>query len=252
MMLIPFLIACPLCFLAGFVDAVVGGGGLISLPAYLISGLPVHLAIGTNKLSSVMGTSVAVWRYSKSGYIRWKLAGLCAVCAIIGSSAGANLALLIDDGVFKVIMLIILPLTALYVMRGKALRGDSPVQEGTPRRALLVGLASALGIGVYDGFYGPGTGTFLLLLLTGLGRMKLSDANGITKVINWCTGFAALVVYLLNGKVNYPLGLMAGCFSIVGSYLGTRFFDKSGAKSVRLLIPVVLLIFFVKVLLELI
>ena len=86
-----FLIVCPLVFLAGLVDAMAGGGGLISLPAYLISGLPVHYAIGTNKLSSGMGTTLATWRFARSGYIHWKLAFFCAVCALIGSTTGAQI-----------------------------------------------------------------------------------------------------------------------------------------------------------------
>lgn len=250
-MLSSFLIICPLTFLAGFVDAVAGGGGLISLPAYMMGGLPVHAAIATNKVSSGMGLTMAVWRYSRSGYIRWKLAAACVVCAMVGSSAGANLALLIDDGAFKVLMLFILPLTGWYVMRGNALRYADGGGEASPRRMLLVGMASALIIGMYDGFYGPGAGTFVLLLLTGVARMKLSDANGVAKVINWTTALSSLVVYLMNGVVNVPLGLAAGLFSMAGSYLGTRFFDRDGIKSVKLIIPIVLVIFFIKLLLEL-
>lgn len=121
--IIQYLIVCPLVFLAGFVDAVAGGGGLISLPAYLIAGFPVHFAIGTNKVSSAMGTTLTTVRYTKSGFIPWKQAIFCVLFALAGSACGANLALLIDDGVFKIIMLVILPLTALYVMKGKALSG---------------------------------------------------------------------------------------------------------------------------------
>lgn len=122
--IIQYLIVCPLVFLAGFVDAVAGGGGLISLPAYLIAGFPVHFAIGTNKVSSAMGTTLTTVRYTKSGFIPWKQAIFCVLFALAGSACGANLALLIDDGVFKIIMLVILPLTALYVMKGKALSGE--------------------------------------------------------------------------------------------------------------------------------
>ena len=160
-----FLIVCPLTGLAGFVDAVAGGGGLISLPAYMIAGLPVHAAIGTNKLSSGMGTALATGRLAKGGNIPWRQAGLCILAALIGSWAGARLALLVDPEVFKRLMLVILPLTALYLLRSRPLgdgAGDLPRRAMTLRAALI-----ALGVGVYDGFYGPGTGTFLLLLLTG-------------------------------------------------------------------------------------
>ena len=192
-----FLIVCPLVFLAGLVDAMAGGGGLISLPAYLISGLPVHYAIGTNKLSSGMGTTLATWRFARSGYIHWKLALFCAVCALVGSTTGARLALLIPDAAFRVIMLVVLP-------------------------------------------------------LTGLAHLTLASANGIAKVINLTTNLSALVVFFLNGKVLLLLGLVAGCFSILGNYIGTRCFDKGGAKAVKPLMIVVLCIFFIKVLWELI
>lgn len=245
-----FVIVCPLVFLAGFVDAVAGGGGLISLPSYMIAGLPVHYSIATNKLSSAMGTTVATARYAKNGYIPWKQAVFCVGCALAGSACGAKLALLLNDYYFKIIVLIVLPLTALYVTRSKTL---SDGKENVPFvKATLLSMIIALVLGVYDGFYGPGTGTFLLLFLTGVANMKLSEANGIAKVINLSTNVAALAVYIINGKVIIILGLVAGCFSIAGNYLGTKFFDKSGAKAVKPIMIVVLVIFFVKVLSELV
>ena len=245
-----FLIVCPLVFLAGLVDAMAGGGGLISLPAYLISGLPVHYAIGTNKLSSGMGTTLATWRFARSGYIHWKLALFCAVCALVGSTTGARLALLIPDAAFRVIMLVVLPLTGCYLLRGKALDAERPAFSFSKTIAVAMGVA--LVIGLYDGFYGPGTGTFLILMLTGLAHLTLASANGIAKVINLTTNLSALVVFFLNGKVLLLLGLVAGCFSILGNYIGTRCFDKGGAKAVKPLMIVVLCIFFIKVLWELI
>lgn len=245
-----YLIVCPLIFLGGFVDAVAGGGGLISLPAYMIAGLPVINAIGTNKLSSAMGTTLTTYKYAKDGYIPWKQAIFCVLCAFIGSSCGANLALLINDGIFKIIMLIILPLTAVYVYKSKAL-----VVEKEPYSFLKTTLLSggiALFIGAYDGFYGPGTGTFLILLLTVLAHMSVFSANGTAKAINLSTNLSALVVYIINGKVIFVLGLVAGLFGIAGNYLGARYFEKGGSKSVKPLMIAVLAIFFIKVLYEVI
>ena len=160
-----YLIVLPLVFLAGFVDAVAGGGGLISLPAYMIAGLPVHMAIGTNKLSSSMGTALAAGKLAKDKLIPWKQAGFCIACALAGSWAGSRIALSVPDYLFKRIMLFLLPLTAFYLLKGTPLgktRQDLTEQQKRLRACLI---ASA--IGLYDGFYGPGTGTFLLLLLTG-------------------------------------------------------------------------------------
>lgn len=251
--LLHFLIVCPLVFLAGFVDAVAGGGGLISLPAYMMCGLPVHMAIATNKMSSAMGTALATWRYAANGFINWKLAPLCIICAFIGSASGANLALLISENALRALLLLILPLTALYVMRSQSLAGTTsaaaPGQTNQQRIMLLAALA-ALFIGVYDGFYGPGTGTFLILLLVGLAKMPLTQANGLTKVINLTTNLAALLVFLLNAQVLLPLGLTAGCFSLAGNYLGTRCFTERGAAVARPIILLVLLIFFIKTVTE--
>lgn len=249
-MLSEFLIVCPLVFMAGFVDAVAGGGGLISVPAYLLAGLPVHHAIGTNKLSSGMGTALATYRFAKNGYINWKRAFFCVIAAMIGGSLGAHIALLITDRIFKIIMLFILPPIALYVMRGKVFdESKSPLR---PRTTTMISMVVAFVVGTYDGFYGPGTGTFLILLLTSIACMKLSEANGIAKVINLTTNLSSLVVYLMNGKVILLLGLVAGCFSLVGNYLGTKVFEKKGVKSVKPLMVTVLTIFFVKVIVELV
>lgn len=245
-----FLIVCPLVFIGGLVDAIAGGGGLITLPAYMIAGLPAINAIATNKMSSSMGTTIATIKYGSDGFIPWKLVPFCVAGAFLGSSIGSNLALLVSDRYFKIVMLIILPLTALYILRSKGLSADKePLGLG---RTILISLAAAFCIGIYDGFYGPGTGTFLLLLLTGLAHMELTKANGLTKVINLTSNIAALTVYLINGKALLLLGLCAGVFNIAGNYIGATMFKKGGAKFTRPVMILVLAIFFVKVLYELI
>ena len=245
-----YLIVCPLVFLASFVDAIAGGGGIISLPAYIIAGLPVHDAIATNKLSSVFGTATATIRYAKDGFIPWKRALLCVVFALIGSSCGAELALLISERVFKTAMLVILPLTAVYVTKSKALICE---KEPLPyAKTVVLSCMLALLLGVYDGAYGPGTGTFLILLLTGLAHLSLNDAQGTAKLINLSTNAAALAVFSLGGKVVYALGLTAALFSIAGGYVGSRLYEKGGSKVVRPIMVTVIVIFFVKVITELI
>lgn len=243
-----FLIVCPLTFLAGFVDAIAGGGGLISLPAFLIAGLPPHLAIGTNKMSSTMGTALATFRFARSGFINRKLAGVCAAFALLASSLGASLLLMVDEQIIRYVLLIVLPLTAYHVFRSKNL-----TPTGAPRgrfEMYSIAILSTVAIGIYDGFYGPGTGTFLLLLLTGVARMKLTEANGLTKAINLSTNVAALIVLLLNGKVLLALGLIGGLFNMIGNYLGTRSFVSGGSKVVRPLIITVLAIFMIKIIRE--
>ena len=242
------LVICPLLFLAGFVDAIGGGGGLISLPAYLFCGLPAHNAIGTNKMSSTMGTTVATLKYMRSGYMDWPLCGACAITALAGSTLGANLALLADDFVLKVFMLIAIPIVGFYVLKTKNLEVQREAFER--RRTFALAMAIAFSVGIYDGFYGPGTGTFLILLLTGVAHLDIYKAAGTTKAINLSTNVAALVVFLANGTVYLGLGLLGGLFNIAGNYLGARSFTKNGAAIVRPIVLVVLGIFAVRLILE--
>lgn len=244
-----FLIVCPLVFIAGFIDSIAGGGGLISLPAYLIAGLPAHNAIATNKLSSSMGTSVSVFRYAKLGYMPWKPAIICAAFSIAGSQAGAKLSLMVNDGALKIVMLFLLPVTAFAVMKSKALTTEER-EPLSPVKTYTIAVILATVIGAYDGFYGPGTGTFLILLLTTFAHMKLTTANGIAKAINFGSNIAALTVFLINGKALIPLGLTAGLFSILGNYLGSKAFVKRTTKIVKPTMLVVLGVFFIKLLLE--
>ncbi|MBQ3106674.1 MAG: TSUP family transporter [Eggerthellaceae bacterium] len=238
-----FLIVCPLAMLAGFVDAIAGGGGFITLPAYLMAGLPPHFAIGTNKLSSTMGTAVATWHFARDGFIPWKRALACAVFALMASALGARLTVLVPEDVLSVALLLILPVTALYVFRSRAL--DQEREPLSPKRTLALGMARAAAVGFYDGFYGPGTGTFLILLLTGAAHVGLREANGITKVINLSSNAAALIMLLINAKVVIPLGLTAGAFNMLGNYVGARTFVKSGVKVAKPAVAVVLALFFV-------
>jgi uncharacterized protein len=245
-----YLIVCPLVFLAGFVDAIAGGGGLISLPAYMMAGLPMHHVLGTNKLSSSMGTTLATYKYARSGYIRWKPALFSIVCALAGSSIGAHLALLTDPYYFKIFILFLLPVTAYYVMKGKSFSGDR--EPYTEKKTILIAMACAFFIGIYDGFYGPGTGTFLLLLLAGTAHMKLTEANGVSKAINLTTNYTALAVFFMNDTIIFPLGLTAGVFNILGNWLGTIAFKKGGIRTVKPIIILVLVLFFIKTLNEMI
>ena len=195
-----------------------------------------------------MGTALATWKYAKNGYIAWRLALWCAVCALVGSHTGARLALLLNDHIFKCIMLVLLPLTAIYLLRRNTFVAER--EPFSTRKTMLLSMVIALTIGLYDGFYGPGTGTFLLLLLTGIAHMQLHLANGTTKVINLTTNVSALIVFLYNGKVLMALGLTAGIFSIAGNYVGALCFARNSASIAKPLMILVLLLFFFKVLFE--
>ena len=246
-------IICPLIFIGGVIDAIGGGGGLITLPAFLIAGFPVHVSNGTNKVSSAMGTSIAFYKFMCDGYMPLKLSLCGIIFALLGSSLGARTALLISDYAFKILMLAILPITAYYVFRSQnLLREEQNTQAEINTKTYIICILVALFMGFYDGFYGPGAGTFMLLLLAGVAKLSVQKANGVTKAINFATNIAAIAVYFMNGKVILPLGITAGCFSIMGNYIGARFFERGGAKAVRPVILIVLSIFFVRVIYDLI
>ena len=199
-----------------------------------------------------MGTSVSSFYYMKKGFMKWKICIPAIFGAIAGSWIGSHLALLISDRVLKIAMLIVLPVILFYVLRSKALKGKV---ESTTDKISGVLIAKcvliAIVIGVYDGIYGPGTGTFLMLLFTGFCHMTLNDAAGTTKAINLTTNITALVVFLINGKVLLPLGIAAGCCNMVGNYLGSHSFTSNGHKIVKPVMIVVIVIFFIKVITEL-
>ncbi|MFW2487471.1 sulfite exporter TauE/SafE family protein [Clostridium chromiireducens] len=248
--MIQYIIVCPLVFLAGFVDAIAGGGGLISLPAFIFAGIPVHLAIGTNKMSASMGTAISTYRYAKNGYIKLKIAACSVVCALIGSALGATISLKIDDHYFKILMIVILPVIAFYVLRKRDFEENKCEETSINYKTYIICMLSAFFIGIYDGFYGPGTGTFLILLLTGVANLRLNTAAGTTKAINLSSNIAGLITFIINGKVYLILGLVAGLFSIAGNYMGSGYFTKSGAKIARPVIIIVLTVFFIKILFE--
>ena len=227
-------------FFAGFVDAIAGGGGLISLPAYLLAGVPVPNAIYTHKLGATMGTLVATLKYLKEGFVQWKVVLPSVAFALLGSVIGARLTIIASDTVLMIFMLAVIPVAAFYVLKKDSVTGDGEPLEF--KKLVIVCIFISLAIGLYDGFYGPGTGTFLMLLFIGVARMSAQHAAGATKIINLTTNASALFVYLINGGVWIVLGLIAGVFSIAGNYLGAKFFTENGAKVLK---PVILLVLFI-------
>ena len=248
--IVKYWLVFPAVFVAGIVDAIAGGGGLITLPAYMLVGLPPHQAIGTNKMSSCMGTSIATFRLAREGYINFRLAVCAVVFALAGSYTGANISLMISNRLFKILMLFILPLTSVFVLRTRNF--DNTREPYEFKKTCILSCIIAFVIGTYDGFYGPGTGTFLILLLTSIAHLSLKEANGLTKAINMTTNVTSLVVFLINGTVLIPLGLLAGLCNIAGNWIGVSFFDKKGGAVVKPVMLLVLAVFMVRTILELI
>ena len=248
-LLLEYYIVFPLVFLAGFIDAIAGGGGLISLPAYFISGLPSHIAIGTNKMSSSIGTALATFKLHRDGFINWKFAAIPILFCLAGAFLGSKLNLLFSDYLFKLLLIFILPLTALFVMKTKSFSGSKPAYPAMKTAVICCLISFALGL--YDGFYGPGTGTFLLLLFTAVARLKLGEANGLTKAINLTSNITSLVVFLVHGQVLILLGILAGLFSLAGNYIGISYFENRGQKIVKPVMVFVITVFLIKTVVQL-
>lgn len=241
-----FLIVCPMVFLAGFVDAIGGGGGLISLPAYYLAGVPIHHALATNKLSSASGTLISTIRICHNTIIRWKLA-LPAIClALLGSTLGTHLTMLTDERILKHVLIVVLPVVAFFVLRKNSLVSEKTKRLDERKEAMITWIGAFV-IGTYDGFYGPGTGTFMILVLLGIAHMTAMEAAAYTKLINLSSNIASLATFLLGGQVIILLGLAAAVFSIAGHYVGSSMVLKNGTKIIRPIILIVLAMLFVKI-----
>ena len=237
-------------FCASFVDAIGGGGGIISVPVYLLAGLPTHYALGTNKLSACLGTIFSTYRYLKAGFVDWVLAIPSVGLALLGAFLGTKLQILVDENYLKYMLLVVLPIVAFVMLKQKKFPEEK--QEIDRKLQMLIVCSASFLVGCYDGFYGPGTGTFLLLIFCNFAKMDMRIASGNVKIVNLSSNIGAVVTSILAGKVLLPIGLIAAVFSMTGHYLGAGLTIKNGSKIVRPVIFVVLGLLAVKIILELI
>ncbi|MGC9361544.1 MAG: sulfite exporter TauE/SafE family protein [Candidatus Syntrophosphaera sp.] len=228
-----FAIVLPFIFLAGLIDSIAGGGGLISLPAYVAAGLPMHVALGTNKFSSAWGTIFSTANYLKAKVIDLPVAGLAAAFALLGSWLGTSTVLLISGDFLRWLLLFIIPVVAVLTIIRKDLGRHNRSHLLKLGYRLLLGSLAGLAIGFYDGFFGPGTGTFLILIYTLLMHYDFMVANGNAKVMNLASNLAALATFLVAGKVWFPLAIPAAACGIAGNLLGSRLVIKNGNRLIR-------------------
>ena len=225
-----YLIVLPLVFCAAVVDAIGGGGGLISLPAYMVAGLPSDLASGSNKLSASFGTLVATVKFFRSGKIMLRPALCASVTAILGSFLGAQINERMSDAAFRTVMLVLIPGIALLM----ALRHNAP-DRALPMTGKRLALCALIGllVGAYDGFFGPGTGVLLILGFTWAAGMDTVTASGSSKVVNLASNVSALVAHFLNGNIVFALAVPAMACSALGGYLGSYLAIRRGARFIR-------------------
>lgn len=235
--------ACVAVF-TGFLDAVAGGGGLVMMPSLLFAGLPPQLALGTNKVQSLAATTMAFRNYSRAGLVEWRKEKWLALIVLLCAGAGSLMVQQISARVLELIVPLLLAGVALYVI-------FSPRMDDTKSHELVSrkGYAPvAGGIGFYDGFFGPGTGGFFAATLVGLRGEGLTAATGHAKLFNMCSNIASVAVFALGGKVIWMLGLAMAVGSMTGSWIGSKFAVKHGAKLIRPLLVTISLLLTAKLL----
>ena len=233
---------------AGFVDAVVGGGGLIQLPALLLglpSAAPVNI-LATNKLSSICGTTVSSTTYYRRIRPDPRTFGPLMVCAFAGSVAGAVVGSHISAAAFDPIVLVVLVVVGGYVVLRPTL-GEATALRFRGRRHTGAAMATGLVIGFYDGALGPGTGSFFVITLVGLLGYSFLEASAKARLANWATNLAALCVFVPQGAVLWKVGLVMGLCNLLGGYVGARTAVTRGVGFVRVFFIVVVSAFIIRI-----
>lgn len=230
---------------AGFIDAIAGGGGLISVPALLWAGLPPQMALGTNKMQAVFGTLMAVRKYAQAKLVVWAEVRLAVLVTFISAMLGTWVVTQVSNEVLKKIVPWMLLGIAVYVLISPRL-GAKPAKArlGVAAFACLAGCV----LGFYDGFFGPGTGTFWTLACLSLLGLELTRATAFTKVVNLTSNVASLLVFLLAGRVNYEVAVAMIAGQLVGGRLGAGLAIRHGAPFIRVVFLAVVFAMVIKLL----
>ena len=242
------ILLCVAAAAAGWVDAISGGGGLLQLPALLVAmpaGEPA-VALGTNKLSSIIGTSGAAWTYLRQVKPDLRTALPMAVAAFIGSAIGASFASRIPAGTFRPVILVLLVFVWFWTLLRPQLGQVQALRWHGKRRHYVIAVVAGFVIGGYDGLFGPGTGSFLLILLVAILGYSFLQASATAKIVNVGTNAAALIVFGLTGSVLWLLGLLMGLCNLLGALIGARTAIKRGSSFVRIVFLVVVAVLIIR------
>lgn len=232
--------------LGGFVDASAGGGGLITLPAYMLTGLPVHVIYGANKFSSACGTTFSSAMFLRKRAFDGKAALTAAAASFLGSGLAARLVLILPDRVLKALVLVMVPLAAVIIFSQRNRPEENRSEEIPLGKKLVISAVIGFFIGGYDGLVGPGTGTFAILAFTAILKYDLRTASGNAKLLNLASNYASLATYLLAGTVPFALAIPCALCNICGALLGSLFALSRGAKFIRPMMLVVMGLLLVK------
>jgi uncharacterized protein len=225
--------------LAGFVDAIAGGGGLIALPALLAAGVPPVAALGTNKVQSVIGTGMAALTYWRKGFVSLPALAVAIACTFAAAFLGAFVVKQIDTSLLQVAVPVALIAIALYFLFAPRLTDED--KHSRLRFALFVPLMGAA-IGFYDGIFGPGTGSFLTMGFVALFGLGITRAAGNTKILNLASNLGALALFIPSGDVVWAAAGAMAVGQLIGGYLGALTGIRFGAKLIKPLVVVISLI----------
>ncbi|KJY82246.1 membrane protein [Vibrio galatheae] len=231
--------------LAGFIDAMAGGGGLITLPALLAAGVPPTQALATNKLQSSFGSFSASWYFVRNGIVSIKEMRLAIGCTFIGSAIGAEAVQYIDAGLLTSLIPVLLVAISLYFLlmpKTKAQTGQAKMSQA------MFALCVGGGVGFYDGFFGPGTGSIFTVCFVALGHFSLVEATARTKVLNFTSNIAALLFFILAGLPVWELGLVMAVGGFIGAQLGAKVVVTKGQKWIRPLVITMSMLMAIKLL----
>lgn len=225
--------------IAGFMDTLAGGGGLITIPALVVSGVPPLAALGTNKLQSCFGSGTASFLLFKRKKIHWQELRPMMLAAFIGSVAGTVIVQFIDTRVLGFMIPLVLVIIAAYFITAPYLKLESPeprMSAGLYQKTVLPA------IGTYDGMFGPGTGSFLAVAGVSLRGLALINATAIAKPLNFATNIASLIVFIFAGQIMWLAGLTMIVGQILGAWLGSHYLFKVNPKILRILIVTICLL----------
>lgn len=237
---------CPMLFVAGFIDAIAGGGGLIAMPTYMMAGMPIHLVYGCNKFQCAFGSTAAAWRYLKSGCLDLKITAISAVTSFLFSMVGTRIIFYMEEEQIRTMLMVLLPLTAVVIIFVKNAWHFTEKYQPLTRRNVLCALSVGMIIGIYDSLYGPGAGTIAMLLYTFFFHYDVRTSSGNAKLVLIVSNYTALLGYLISGNVFFPVAIPAAISNILGNYLGAGFAVKKGAKLIRPLMIGVVTVLIVK------
>lgn len=231
-MLLSLIIICTLGFIAAAVDAIAGGGGLISLPALLLVGIPPHLALGTNKFAATAASISSAITFARSGKTSWPILKRQIPFTLIGASLGVLAVLRVSSSFLSVAVPLLILLVGIYTVIHKEFGLANRFRGLTPLN-LVIACFFALAIGFYDGFFGPGTGSFLIFAFATFLGFDFLTASANAKVLNFMSNLASLILFAWNGKILYLYGIPMAIFMMFGSYAGSKLAIKRGAALVR-------------------